>query len=291
MAKKKRRRTIQQRRAAGTATAFEGDRVGGSAERGAPIKPAPATPGGPSRIERKEAARRARERLRRQMARRRTYRRVGIALIAAVVVAGIAFLANRPKGSALTKEERNLLAEAPAAMKTAGCGAIQKINDYPNGNDRTHIGAGSAVPTNPPLSSYPSTPPASGPHNPVPLAAGVYPSSPDVYAAIHSLEHAAVIVWYAPGTTSDELAKLQTFFAKANERTKVIVAPYDYPDQGAAGKLPAGKQMVLVAWHHMQTCNQVNLAVAYDFVAHYRFPAPKGLTYEGEAPETGVPIG
>src|SRR2546428_3416295 len=146
MAKKKRKRTTQPRHAAGTATAFEGDRVGSSAERGAPapIKPAPATPGGPSRIERKEAARRARERLRRQMARRRTYRRIGIALIAAVVVARIALLANRPKGSALTKEERDLVAAAPAAMKTAGCGAIQTIKEYPNGNDRTHIATGSA---------------------------------------------------------------------------------------------------------------------------------------------------
>src|SRR5438093_3453405 len=291
MAKKKRKRTTQPRRVAGTATAFEGDRATRSAEKGTPIRPAPASPGGPNRLERKEAARQARERLRRQMARRRTYRRLGIALIAAVLVAGIALLATRPKGAALTKEERALLAQAPAAMKTAGCGAVQSIKPYPNNEDRTHITGGSEVTTNPPLSTYPSTPPVSGPHNPTPLAAGVYPSPPDVYMAIHSLEHAAVIVWYAPGTTSDELAKLQTFFAKPNEQTKVIVAPYDYPDQGAAGKLPAGKQMVLVAWHHMQTCSQVNLAVAYDFVAHYRYPAPKGLSYDGTAPETTVPIG
>ena len=49
--------------------------------------------------------------------------------------------------------------------------------------------------------------------------------------------------------------------------------------------------MVLVAWHHMQMCNQVNLSVAYDFVVHYRFPPPKGFGYKGDSPETGVPIG
>jgi uncharacterized protein DUF3105 len=176
-------------------------------------------------------------------------------------------------------------------MKTAGCSSAQTIKPYPNDHDRTHIGSGSDVPTPPPLSSYPSTPPTSGPHDQIPLPAGVYPDAPDVYQTIHSLEHAAVIIWYAPGTTSDELAKLQQFFQKSNEQTKVIVAPYDYANQGAAGKLPAGKQMVLVAWHHLQTCDQVSLPVAYDFVAHYRSPTPKGESYKGDAPEPQAAIG
>jgi len=226
------------------------------------------------------------------MARRRTYRRAGIVLVVAALVAGIVLLANtRTKGSSLTQEERSLLARASAATKTAGCGSVQTIKPYPDDQDRSHIGAGSDVTTNPPLSSYPSTPPASGPHNATPLAAGVYSDPPDVYQTIHSLEHAAVIIWYAPGTTSDELAQLQTFFGKASEQTKVIVAPYDYPDQGAAGKLPAGKQMVLLAWHHLQTCSQLSLPVAYDFVAHYRSPAPKGESYKGDAPEPQAAIG
>jgi len=287
MAKKRRKRTGPSGRPGGAGTTTKA-RAG---DGGAAIRPAPASPGGPNRLERKEVARRARERLRRQMARRRMYRRAGIALIAAVLVAGIVLLATkRTTGSALTSEERSLLAQAPAAMQAAGCGPIQTIKPYPNNHDRTHITAGSDVTVSPPLSSYPSTPPASGPHNPTPLSAGVYSDPPDIYQTIHSLEHAAVIIWYAPGTTSDELAKLQTFFAKASEQTKVIVAPFDYPSQGTAGKLPVGKQMVLVAWHHMQTCNQVSLPVAFDFVAHYRYPAPKGEAYRGDAPEVNVPI-
>jgi hypothetical protein len=289
MAKKKRRRTGHPGRSGGTGTTTKAP--GGNG--GAAVRPAPASPGGPNRLERKEAARRARDRLRRQMARRRTYRRAGIVLVGAVLVAGIVLLANRPKGSALTKEEQDLLAAAPAAMNAAGCGSVQTISTYKGDDtlDRAHIGTASDVPTPPPLSSYASIPPTSGPHNPTPLAAGVYPDPPDIYQTIHSLEHAAVIIWYAPGTTSDELAKLQTFFGKASEQTKVIVAPYDYPDQGAAGKLPAGKQMVVVAWHHMQTCSQVSLPVAYDFVAHYRSPTPKGESYKGDAPEPQAGIG
>ena len=286
MAKKKRKRAGPAARSSGADTATKNPGGGD----GAAVRPIPASPGGPNRLERKEAARRARERLRRRMERRRLYRRLGIGLIVVALIAGVALLATRPKRSPLTAQERALLADATAAMKTAGCSSVQTIKDYPNGNDRTHIGSAAAVPTPPPLSTYTSTPPASGPHDPIPLSAGVYSDPPDIYRTIHSLEHAAVVIWYAPGTTSDELAKLQQFFQQSSEQTKVIVAPYDYPSQGAAGKLPAGKQMVLVAWHRMQTCTQVSLPVAYDFVARYRNPAPKGMSYKGVAPEPDVAI-
>src|SRR2546430_1871432 len=170
MAKKKRKRTVPSGRSGGMGTTTKPP--GGAG--GAAVRPAPASPGGPNRLERKEAARRARDRLRRQMARRRTYRRAGFVLVAAVLVAGIVILANpRTKGSALTAEERKLRADAPAAIQTAGCSSVQTIKPYPNDHDRTHIGPGSDVPTPPPLSSYPSTPPASGPHNQIPLPAGV----------------------------------------------------------------------------------------------------------------------
>src|SRR5437867_4283084 len=48
---------------------------------------APATPGGPNRLARKEEARRQREALRRKMARRRGYRMVGL-VVAFLLVAG-----------------------------------------------------------------------------------------------------------------------------------------------------------------------------------------------------------
>jgi Protein of unknown function (DUF3105) len=189
----------------------------------------------------------------------------------------------------LNAEEQALLAQVTQATQAAGCSAVQPIKPYsPDNQDRAHIG-NTDVPTPPPLSSYSSTPPASGPHNSAPLGAGVYSAPPDVYQAIHSLEHSAVIIWYAPDAASDpavadELAKLQDFFNKDREQEKVIVAPYSYPDEGDAGKLPAGKQMVLVSWHRMQTCNSISLPVAYNFVVHYRFPPPKGQKYLGDGP-------
>jgi hypothetical protein len=120
----------------------------------------------------------------------------------------------------LTGEERRLLAEAPGAAAAAGCGPVQITRAYPNGRDREHVAR------LPALSSYPSTPPASGPHAPEPLSAGVYASPPDLGGAIHSLEHAAVIIWYDPTTAEGaELDRVKAFFARGSERNHVIVAP------------------------------------------------------------------
>jgi hypothetical protein len=299
MAKKKqRKRTGPGRAGAGAATTTRGG--SGTASRNGPeaapaVKPVLATPGGPNRQERKEAARLARERLRRKAARRRVYRRAAISLVIAGLIGGVVLLANRPKGSPLNAQEKRLLAQAPAALTSAGCSGVQTTKDYPDDHDRTHIGD-PAVPAAPPLSSYPSIPPASGPHNPVPLSHGVYTAPTPVDQVIHSLEHAAVVIWYSPSAASDPgqqkaLADLTDFFRQDNEGQKVIVAPYDYPDQGEAGQLPQGKSMVLVSWHHIRTCDQISLPVSFDFVTHYRFPAPKGEAYRGTAPEPQAAIG
>jgi len=253
------------------------------------VKPTPATPGGPNRLARKEEARKERERIRRKIARRRLYRRSGQVAIALLVVGGLIFFLTRPNAK-LNSEEQSLLAEgsAQATLSAAGCDAVQTIPPYdPDSADRTHIGA-AGFETPPPLSTYSSVPPVSGPHNSTPLTGGVYADPPDIYQTIHSLEHGAVIIWYDPSAPAAELATLQTFFQKTGEHDKVIVAPYSYPDQGDAGVLPAGKQMVMVAWHHMQTCDSLTLPVGYAFVHSYT-TGPKSA-YKGDAPEPTVPI-
>ena len=141
--------------------------------------------------------------------------------------------------------------------------------------------------TPPPLSTYPSVPPASGPHQPVPLHAGVYGDPPDVYSAIHSLEHGGVIVWLAPAA---EPFAGSEFFKDAANIDHVIVAPYDYPEQGKYGSLPAGTQMALVAWHHVQLCKSPNLEAVQEFLSGYRYPPLGGGPYLGDAPEQGLPI-
>ena len=207
-----------------------------------------------------------------------------------MVLAVVAFGALEVFLHRLNGEERALLARAPAAAAAAGCGSVQDVPPYPKGLDRTHIGSGE-VKTMPPLSTYPTHPPASGPHAPVPLAAGVYTTPPPIDQAIHSLEHSAVTVWFDPSVASSrEVRDIEGFFARGGERNHVIVAPYDYPFGGPAGRLPPGERMALVAWHRIRYCADPSLPVAFAFVHAYRFDIYQWGAYRGVAPERFAPI-
>jgi hypothetical protein len=275
MAKKKKRRPTSSNRPGGAvATSTSG-------RRRAPVptvKPAPSEPGGPNRLARKEEARRQREVIRRRMARRRFLGRAGVVSLAVAVVAGVGVY----------------LALKPNPAKQAGCGDVQTIQPYdPAAQDRGHISVAGTIKEAPALSTYRSVPAVSGPHSTTPLDAGVYDSPPDIYKVIHSLEHGAVVIWYAPGSAGDpQLTSIRSFYSQTSNNDHVIVAPYSYPDQGTAGKLPAGKKMVSVAWHHMQSCPQLSLDAARSFVSGYRHPlgivGPAG--YKGDAPEAGAAI-
>jgi uncharacterized protein DUF3105 len=187
-------------------------------------------------------------------------------------------------------EEKALLASAPQAIQAAGCSEVESVAPYPGDVDRAHIG-GPQVPTAPKLSTYPTVPPVSGPHEPSPLGAGAYRNPPDVYAAIHSLEHASVVIWIDPSLASSrEVERIRAFFTQPDEISHVIVAPYSYPSQGAAGSLPSGIGMALAAWHRLELCRTPSLAVAYDFVHRYRFDLYHWSSYEGDAPERFAPI-
>ena len=194
----------------------------------------------------------------------------------------------------LTAEGQRLLAQAPAAARSAGCTGVRVVPPYAGGLDRAHIG--SSVREPPPLSTYPSIPPASGPHDPEPWDAGVLLDPPPVYRAIHSLEHGAVIVWLRPDASGPAVSALRSYFQPAADHDHAIVAPYDYPQDGSAGALPHGRDMVLVAWHRIQLCRDVSLQVAVAFYRWYATPTKslplpwKPVGYRGEAPEAGFTI-
>jgi Protein of unknown function (DUF3105) len=226
-----------------------------------------------TKAERKEEARRQRVELQRKMARSRRNRKVALGVVAVLVAGVAAFALTRPQEALATPAD--LLENVDQARQTAGCGPVEDVGSYkPKSLDRGH------VTTPPPLSGYASVPPASGPHNPIPYGAGVYSTPPPIDRVIHSLEHGAAIVWYAPDVSGKELDRIRTFYeGHTVAGSRVIVAPYDYPDQGAAGTLPAGTQMALVAWHNVQKCANVNLAAAFGFPQR---------PYKGEAPEAGA---
>lgn len=255
-----------------------------------------------TKAERREEARLKREEIQRSMATRKRNRRIGLVLVVvAVVIAVIAVFmtsgGDETSASGIPSAE-TLLAQADAAAGTAGCDAVQQTPNYKDAPgddpaiDHTHIGT-APVATPPALSTYATTPPASGPHDPSPLGPGIYDSPPDLYRTIHSLEHGAVIIWYSPDATGKQLDDLLAFYGQPTTdadigQAKIIIAPYDYPDQGAAGQLPAGVQMSVVAWHRLQTCTAVSLPVAFGFSSTFEVPGYGGQTYEGVAREPGA---
>ena len=206
---------------------------------------------------------------------------VGIALVA--VIGLIAFFLTRPEP--VRADPEALLQGASEAIQQAGCDEPTDVGPYqPESQDQAHVSSDAT----PPLSTYPSTPPASGPHNEIPLPSGVYETPPPFDRLIHSLEHGAAVVWYAPDATGAELDELKAFYEAADVGDRVIVAPYDYPDQGEAGSLPAGIQMSLVAWHTVQGCAQVDLVAAFDFTSSWAAPPFGDRPYLGSAPEAGA---
>jgi hypothetical protein len=206
-------------------------------------------------------------------------RRVAVIGSSVVVLVALIYLVARPSG--LDARERALLDRADEAATAAGCGDVQDIDAYQGAPDGGHIGVN--VPEAPPLSSYPSQPPTSGPHDQSPLPAGIYPTPPPVYRTIHSLEHAAVVIWHRPNAPEGQVQRLADFFRGDDRIEKVIVAPYDYSStDGEAGVLPAGTNIALVAWHRMRTCQRISLPVAFQFVEDFR--------NGGEAPEPGAGI-
>jgi hypothetical protein len=248
----------------------------------------------PTKAERKEQARLERERLQREMASKKKRRNLGIALVAIAIVAVVALVALLPSQSDALPTPADLLEGASAAATEAGCTEVRTIAPYdPQGDDRAHVGPDSSYPAMPPLDTYPSTPPASGPHNQTPLRAGVYDTPPPIDQVIHSMEHGGAVIWYDPTATGPELDRLREFYGRRVSEAsvgqdRVIVAPFDYPDQGPAGQLPDGAQMALVAWHRERTCSAVDLAAAFDFTSRFGFPTVEGREYEGEAPEPGA---
>lgn len=242
-----------------------------------------------TKAERKEEARRQRLEIERRMARSHRTRWIALGLVVLLVAAGAAYYAFRPRPE--VQDPGELLAAAAQAAEAAGCTDVSDVGPYqPSNLDAAHIGVAPGPATMPPLSSYPSVPPASGPHNPTPWSRGVYSSPPPIDQVIHSLEHGAAVVWYAPGASGDELAKLQDFYRDSSHGLKVIVAPYDYPDQGPAGTLPGGSEMAFVAWHHVETCSRISLAAAFGFTARYGVPPFEGQEYLGNAPEVQASI-
>ncbi len=242
----------------------------------------------PTKAERKEQARLEREAIQRQMASRKRTRTIGLSLVALAAVAVIVAIVVLQPGSddAALATPAELLARAPEAAQAAACTDVETTPEYP-GADAGGVAHDMYRQLPPPLDTYPTTPPASGPHADTTLPAAVYDSSPDMGSVIHSLEHGGSVVWYSPDAPQEQIDAIRAFYGQSDPvgQDRAIVAPYDY--EGVGGQLPDGVQLALVAWHRLQTCVTPSLEVAFDFTSQYSAPPSQGREYAGEAPEAG----
>ena len=214
----------------------------------APAKRGPSKP---------HAAARPKAQARPAPSRRRSYLFRGIALVVVAALTYLLLLRARGPGE--------ISAEALSAADAAGCAELERPVDVEP--SRTHLDPGESF-------DYEDPPAAAGPHDPSPL-----PDEPRVYAepvsetrAVHSLEHAFVIV-YHDGLSADAVAAL-AILAKDSDR--VIVAPYP--------GLPEGTGLALVAWNTRWRCPPSVSAEQAVAVARGFADAFAGTTVAPEAP-------
>lgn len=167
-------------------------------------------------------------------ARRASHRRglwfFGVSLVALAVF----WFVTRPPAP------RSVPSSAVRAASAAGCSAAAP--QFDSKPSRAHLSAGE----DPDYTEHPTT---AGAHNPIPL-----PSQPrvnhepvDETAAVHSLEHSAVIVYYRPvGDGGVDQAVVDRLAAVVPTLPYTYLIPY--PD------LPAGQGLVITAWNMIQTC-------------------------------------
>jgi hypothetical protein len=145
----------------------------------------------------------------------------------------------------------------------AGCTAVQDTTKLAGTTDRTHltdaqISSGVTV-------TYSTSPPSGGTHYPSPLPKGVYGplstnprDNPNLYMAVHSLEHGYVDIWYGNGLSTDQINSLRSF----GDQFKVLVIAYP--------NLPAGKAVAMTTWGRMQSCDKVNTDEIQAYIDQYR---------------------
>lgn len=221
------------------------------------VEPPPARPftpdppaTGAEPVARTEVPRRPAGTSRRVTSRRRKTRRRNY-LIAFAVVAAIVGLALIPY--ALGRRSTNQFNKLAAA---AGCSDLRETG---GSGASEHLAEGEKT-------TYDTTPPSNGKHATTTLGAGVYErrlsDNPEeelnIYKAVHSLEHGAVIVWY-DGLSDDDKGLLERTY---RTEPKVLVVPYPL--------LEGDTKVAMSAWGRMVECEKLSTDVIDGFIERFR---------------------
>jgi hypothetical protein len=129
----------------------------------------------------------------------------------------------------------------------------------------------------PPLSTFNSTPPTSGPHFGQPrgpLIWNSYEEPLDQVALVHNLEHGGMVVQYGSGVSPATVQRLQTWYG--DDPNGLVLAPL--PPATEEREPALADQIAATSWTHLMTCNGFDEAALDEFKDEYRGP-------QGDAPE------
>lgn len=162
--------------------------------------------------------------------------------------------------------------DAQAALSAAGC----TRQTFPSQGQR-HV---MKVPKG---FEYNSTPPTSGPHQPVPLAPAVwntYDEPVPELKLVHNLEHGGVVVQYGDRIPKETVDRILQWYRE--DPNGIVVAPLGQQDMAKDPKLH--DQIALTAWTHLQTCERFGEAAFANFVDLYRGEGPERFPVEALKP-------
>jgi hypothetical protein len=150
----------------------------------------------------------------------------------------------------------------------AGCGEVESTGGSGGGE---HLQPGEKT-------TYDTSPPTHGEHAANPIAEGVYdePLSDDptqdlnIYRAVHSLEHGAIIVWYDKLSDS----QLDALDKRYRDERKMLIVPYP--------QLQGDTHVAVTAWGRLAECERPSNAYIDAFIERFR--------ESRDAPEPTVPL-
>jgi len=103
---------------------------------------------------------------------------------------------------------------------------------------------------------YPQDPPVGGPHDPTPIACGVYDAPIRNENATHALEHGAVWIAYRPDLSASDVSDLNGF----GRQSEIIVSPYPNLDSA----------VVISSWGTQLRLAAVDDAVIDQFIRAFK---------------------
>jgi hypothetical protein len=179
---------------------------------------------------------------------------LGIIVVGAVIVlsAGIAVYITQLSGASGSSTSADGI-EAQSLSASGDSELLAAVEQFPD-EGAQHVSAGTEI-------NYAQTPPLSGTHYGRPADGGFYEDSQPYGNLVHSLEHGAVVIYYAPDAINESTTEsLREFASTHNGRWRSVIA---VPSSDIESSF------VLTAWRHQLAMDSYDPETVYAFLSEY----------------------